>query len=467
MKISDFFVGLGFDVSGDDALEKIDRQLGGLLGNASKLLGVFASMTAAMGVMLNKTLDTAEGFRRFTAVTDLSANELKRWQFAAKQAGTEAGEVEATIKSLQQARADIMMGTGNMAPWQLLGIAPGENPFKTLREIKERIKDLDPAVARSVLSQMGIGEGMFAMLRLSNREFDELNKKFELTAEQEGNLAGINTQWAKFKFEISAVRDRIVAELVPALQPVIKFLSKIVGLLGNFAEWLNKGSTAAQYVKVAMVAIAGSIVAITLALTALVGVLGLATVATAALDLAAAPLMPVIWGITLAVLAVVAAITAAVLIVQDLWVAFQGGDSVIANMVNRFQMLATVLSNVIGPFGKVLQMAGVWNKYEKFKEQNGEEQQASGKGTGFMDVAKMALRLISPFSKSNPEDSLRDAALDSGTARGGSTQNVNQENNISITVPAGRDAHETGQAIVDPLKKAISDGAFQIPIPAQ
>lgn len=467
MKIADFFVSLGFDIDGAPELKELDARLGTMMGNASKLLAVFASMTAAMGVMLNKTLDTAEGFRKFEAVTGLSGNELKRWNYLAKQTGTEADEVASSIKSLQEARANIMMGTGNVKPWQLLGIAPSDNPFETLKLIRERIKDLDPAIARTIVSQMGIGEGVFAMLRLSNKEFEDLNRKFELTRGQTDALNKANVEWAKFKFEISAVRDRIVAELIPALTPVIKFLGKIVGLMGNFANWLSKGSAAAKVVRVAMIAVAAAIVAITAALTVLVGVLGLATAAIAALQLAAAPIMPVLWAIAAAVLVATAVLAAAVLIVQDLWVALTGGDSVIEKaLIKPFKEFGLKINGVIED---MLRFLGIFDSLKNAATW------LYSKATGATMLDADDLKKLDEASKKyrdfragqmlDPSASLTDAAL-APKASTGNSSNVSQENNISINVDGGKDPFQTGRAIADPLKRALTDAAYQIPVPA-
>lgn len=464
MKIADFFVGLGFDVDGTPELKELDKGLNKLAGNAAQLLAVFASMTAAMGIMLNQTLDLAQGFNLFEKSTGLSANELKRWQYVAGQIGVEGKEVEQSIKAIQQARADIMMGSGNVAPWQLLGISPDEDPFQVLRNIRERIKDLDPAVGRSILGQMGVGENMFAMLRLSNNEFDELEKKFQLTRENTENLNKTNREWAKFKFEISAVRDRIVAELIPALDPVIKLLRNVVKLMANFGEWLNKGGMAAKLVRVLMIGVAAAIVATTAALTALVGVIGLASVAVAALEIATAPILPVLWAASAVVLVAVGSIAALVLVIQDLWTSLQGGEGLIVKVFTGIgASINQVIEDMLRFLGifQQLQDAANW-VYSKLSGGNilskDEEARLDEINRKFRE-AKAALSI-------NPGDNLTNSALAPNNTNT-NTSNVSQNNDINIQVTAAGDAYETGRAIADPLKKAIADSAYQIPIPAQ
>lgn len=464
MKIADFFVGLGFDIDGAPELHELDSKLTKMTGNAAKLLAVFAGMTAAMGVMLKQTLDLAQGFNLFEKSTGLSANELKRWQFVGAQIGVKGEEIAQSIKAIQQARTDIAMGTGNVAPWQLLGIAPGENPFETLKQIRERIRDLDPAVARSILGQMGVGENVLAMLRLSNSEFDELQKKFELTKGQTESLNKANQQWAKFKFEISAVRDRLVAELIPALIPVINFLSKLVGLFGNFVNWLNKGSFAARAVRVTLIFVAGAIVAITAALSVLVGVLGLTTAAVGALDVALSPIIPVIWAVAGIVLVAVGALTALVLVIQDLWTALEGGESFI---VNFFSKIGGSINEVIED---MLRFIGI---FETIKDATTWLHQKATGGTILsgeelkkLDEVNRKFKEMKAVQFADPAQRLTESAIAPiGTAP--ASNSVTQENTVNVNVQSAGDAHETGRAIADPVKRAISDAAYQLPVPAQ
>ena len=377
MKLADFFVTLGFKTDGAPELKQLENQLDELAKESAKLLAVFGSVTAAMGIMLRQATQTALGMQHFTATTGLSAQELKKWQYVAESAGVSSEGLADTIKSLQQARADIAMGRGNVAPWQLLGIAPGDNPFETLKQLRERIKDLDPAVARSITGQMGISEDVFAMLRLSNKEFEDLEQKFILNAKQQKTLSETGANWKQLGFQINAVKDRLAAELAPVLIPILKALQKLVGVGASFVDWLGKGSIAAQATKAAMIGLAVAVVAVTAALSALISAVGLfATVSSATKFLsllktfsALAPwlasatgwigrlilgvrgLATALWGVATASAAAfwwAAVIAAVVLTVQDLWTGLKGGDSVFFNLAKNSRLFRVAIVSVMG-----------------------------------------------------------------------------------------------------------------------
>lgn len=464
MKLAEFFISLGFDTQGSPELKKLEQGLNELAGNAAKLLAVFGGVTAAMGVMLNQALKTSEGFRRFSAVTGLSTDELKKWQYAANLAGVEAEEVTDTIKNLQEARTNIAMGTGNVAPWQLLGLAPSANPFDTLRQLKERIQGLDPAIARSIMGQMGVSEGVFAMLRLSNKEFDELESKYQLTKTNQANLVGVSRAWAELTFKLAAARDTLVGALVPAFTPLLRALINVVGLLNSFTSWLSKGTTAAKVMRVVLALIVGVIVAATVALTALLGVIGLVTAAIAALELVAAPILPIIALISLIILVAVGAVAALVLVLQDLWVAVQGGDSFFVDVFTK------IGGSINDALVKLMEFLGIWNTVkDAFTWLH---MKATG-GTILSDEELKKLDEVNRKYKElrerqsivDPAANLSSAALAPSSPVSKSTT-VTQENNVDIHVDGGKDPYSAGQRVSESLSSVLSNASRQIPVPA-
>lgn len=485
MKLAEFFVGLGFDFSGGPELDKLDKALNSLAGDASKLLAGFGSVTAGMTVMLNQALHTADAFRVFTAVTGLASDQLKKWQFAAASAGVGGDELMGVIKQLQQGRIDIMMGEGNIKGWQLLGIAPSENPFDTLRDLKKRIEGLDPALAANLLSKAGVSESVFALLKLSNEEFDALDAKYQMSITQQKELNAVSKSWRELLFLFKSAGESIMADLVTPLQPLLKWLQKGVGLLASFGQWLSKDTLAAKVMRIVLITVALAVVAVTAALTVLIAVIGALTLASAALSASLSPLWPIIWGIAAIVAVAVGAIAAFVLVVQDLWVTLQGGDSVINDVfIKPWQPLANILDDLIE---KLLKFLGIWESVKKGAEW------LYTKATGGTTLSESDLKKMDEVNKrykeyqakkllpgggSSPAPAptvspaidatarLTDAALAPSVNANRSTT-VSQENNIEVNVNGEHgDAHSTGRIVSDNLKQSLSNAAYQLPVPA-
>lgn len=346
MKLGEFFVALGFQLEGEQALDKVDMKLDDLASGAAKALAGVASLTAGMGLMLKQALETANGFRQFALATGLSSQELQRWQSLAEQAGIDAGELAQGVKTLQQATADIAMGRGNVAPWQLLGIAPSRNPFDTLRDIRRAIEGLDPAIARTVVSEMGLGEGMLNILRMSSDQFESLNRNFVRTQGQIDQLNKINSLWAQYAFQIKSVKDQLVAALVPVLQPVLRLMILVNEKMASFTQWLNKSSVGAKIVKGILVVLITAVVTLTAGLTALLAILGAVAATMAFMEIAMGPWLGILTLITIAVAALV-------LVMDDFITGAQGGKSAIGDLVDAFKPLYDMLADIMDFFEKI------------------------------------------------------------------------------------------------------------------
>ena len=485
MKLAEFFVGLGFDLQGAKELEFLDKKLGELTSDAAKLLAGFGSVTTGMGIMLNQALHVADTFRLFTATTGLSARELQQWQFAAASAGIGGDELVGVIKSLQQGRIDVMMGEGSIKGWQLLGIAPSENPFDTLKALKERIRGMDPALAANLLGKAGVSEGVFGLLRLSNKEFDALNQKYQMSLKQQAGLNAVSKSWRELVFQFQAAGNSIIADLVGPLQPLLRALQKVVGVLASFGQWLGRNSVGAKIMRVVLILLAAAVVGITVALTVLLGVIGLLTVASAALSASLSPLWPILWAVSAVVLIVVGAIVALVLVVQDLWVALHGGQSVFYDVfVEPIKRAGAAIDELISKFmklhgwyDKINKMAGgAYMLFTGRDNPNQDEEAAKSdamhkkfnewkNGVGAAVIGLKGAANSGGISF-DPAGRMSDAAMapSSSTTRSSS---VKQENNIEVNVTSEPgNAHATGNTVRTHLEKALSNAVYQLPVPS-
>lgn len=468
MKLAEFFVSLGFDIQGAPELKKLENSINELAGDAAKLLAVFAGATAAMAVMANKALESAQAFRRFNLVTGQSTQELRKWELGIRKIGGETGELMGAIKSLQRARLDLALGRGDLRSWQLLGMAPSDNPFETLKQLRERIKNFRPEQASMLLEDLGLSENMVALLRMTNTEFSKLSDQYQVTKEQQRTLSDISDSWTEFKFTLSLVRDQLVAELLPVFKPILDALQGVVKHLADFAKWLNSGSAAANRVKAALRAMVVIIVAVTGVLTLLVGTLGLLSAAISAVTLVSAPLLIILGKFVLLLGVLIAVVAGVVLLFEDLYVAIQGGDSAIGDMVKKFSGLRTAIEAVFGPLIKLMQLFNVWDKYQE-RTKTKDSFLKTITGSTFGELFKSAFH-PSPngsWMHADPSRRLEAQALTPPNNQTNNSSSVRQENNIDITVQGGNDPYQVGRAVIDPMKEVLSNAAYQIAAPAQ
>jgi len=260
MTIGELLVKLRFSITGEQNLSVIENRL----QTAGNLAGALATRltiaTTALGVIAYKALNASVALSKFQQVTGISSRDLQQWQYAAAKFGVAGDEVATTFKNIEQAQAGIALGEGNIAPWQLLNIDPRQDPRKVLLDIHDRIQGMQPAMARFVTSQMGIGEDMFVFLSQANIQYGELNKKFEASEEENKRLMELNGRIEQFKTKLLDLGIKIFSHFQKPLEKYLDYFDKWLDKLTDkqidqFAESFVTLAQAVGYLTAALIAL--------------------------------------------------------------------------------------------------------------------------------------------------------------------------------------------------------------------
>lgn len=174
MKLGEFFVELLVDAgSGSLTVKDLIGKFGDLDAIATSVIGGLAVMGEKFAALADRAFDAAAGFELFTSQSGLSAQELQKWQIVAEQANVSAGAVTSSVMALQKNLAEIRMGRGNIAPFQILGITAQQSAFGVLSQLRERLRGMDRPTATNLIAQMGLDPSMIQMLSLSTKQFNE------------------------------------------------------------------------------------------------------------------------------------------------------------------------------------------------------------------------------------------------------------------------------------------------------
>ena len=249
MNIGSFFVTLGVDA---DTLKVKDfaRGIGEIPLKAAGAIVALAGISFGIKEILNSAMGAAVAFQSFEAQTGLSSQELQRWQIVAQQANVSAEAVTGSISALNRQLADIRMGRGNISPFQIMlgGLFdPNQGAFKTLEQIRQRVKGMDRQVATNLISQMGLTPDMMQVLTLSDQKFKEFASTVTgMTPKEEQAFLKLRLELTKLKMEIEHTFMHTLAGVLPVLMPIIhdllpKFaalLARIVPPLATMAQML-------------------------------------------------------------------------------------------------------------------------------------------------------------------------------------------------------------------------------------
>ncbi len=461
MKIGELFIELG--IVGDTA--------GALAFNSAvtALSTSFESAKIAIDLAY-KALDRFIGeairgvvtLTNFNQQTDLSILKLQQWQVAGSIAniGQSAEETTQSIANLQSNLAQIKLGGGNVAPFQLLGIdIYGKDAFQILDEVREQIQGLDSATAVNLIEQMGLTPNFINVLRLSKEEFQQINKEFFINKDQQSSILKLGTTINQLKIKIQMLTFQAVAKLAPYLETVlvkflkwleanapsiVKFVEVLIKLTVGLVTSLAKvGEMIYKIVKGIgdfFVAVMGAKAAIT-SLIVLAG----------ALIIAFAP-------IELTALAIGAALLALYLVLDDIATWMRGGQSLFGGVYDWIAGIADKVGSVISKIKILKDLIGEanWNKLFGGDSPGGTPTGGAAPIEGFLTGGAAPIDIT--------KDMLPVPSVNTSNITTSNTKDIDltQNNTFNITSNAkdGRDVAGSLQPILNNTMSAFNNGGF-------
>lgn len=279
--IADFFINLG--IRGQEkTVQGISAVKQGLEDTKSMSLATKAAIVGtvfALERLTNAAGERGMAFKQFAEFTGLSANMLQRWQVMARQSGVSAEEVTGSIKGVQSAMSDMLLGKGAPEGMGMLASITGgfdasraRDTFYVMNKLREFAQKTasTPDVANKVLQSFGLSEGTIQMLRTSKVELDKIKPNLLLSDSEFKRLADVQVMWANFWANMKMVTDRLT---IQHGSDVIGFLKQTSDTILTLVTNLSKLTREVPIIKDALVAAGLAIFAAWSPLTATVGLL--------------------------------------------------------------------------------------------------------------------------------------------------------------------------------------------------
>ena len=220
-KLGQLFVELGF--KGANAIKSIDVAAGKflLLKNAAQQMGQVFDAT------IKNTVGSSVQFDKLNKITGFNVDAMQKWKSVALQNNVAFETVLGTLNQLQVNAAKLRLGEGNIAPYQMLGINPFQDPIKLLDELQKKLSKLDKAQQQNILGMLGISPEMLVMMTKVN---DNVKQTTYLTKQEQQALLELNRQWIALGLTFDNTAQKLSAKLSPQLIRAIKFTKELVEL---------------------------------------------------------------------------------------------------------------------------------------------------------------------------------------------------------------------------------------------
>jgi hypothetical protein len=426
-------VGVKFD---RDKADSTHKQIEDFSSKAQKALGMLAGYFAVQGVasFFNNTIEGMANVARVSGYLGISTNALEELRYAAQKSGVSLDTLDDSLKELQIRAVDAKSGSGEAAEaFKYLGLSSTDangrmrEPLGLLSEVADRLKTLPTQSERIwVLDSMLGDQGaeMLKMLEGGSKGLQEMRLEAQaLGISLDKDVAMSAKELSETMTKLKAGLEAFVRPLIMSLLPAIKGFAQMSFSLGSALSKIFSSTTILQT-----------------AFTSLAMVLGVLAIKSA---IAFAPF----FGIALLV-------TGLVLVIDDLWNAFNGGESVFLNLHKKARAF----------FGPIEQ----WLLALPKKLWDGVVGGISATFDWIVDKIKALENLVPDFLKNGilaaigtlgdkPERSHENSqSAPPLLLPANSIQNHNNQSvNVAVNVKSGANAHEIGNEVSRTVQKAL------------
>lgn len=222
----------------------------GSIGKSMTIVG--GAVTAALGVIIKKTVDAGDAFNDMSLRTGISVENLSALAYVAKQSGTDIESMETSLKFLTRAMDDTSKGTGTAKDtFTALGISvvDTEGKLKPITEVMMDIADKiaaidDPAKQAAIAMELfgaRSGTQLLPMLKMGGTAIEEIMKKAQelgivMSTESAQAADEFKDRMYDLKESLGAVGRDIANVLIP---PLLDFTNKAIEIVKRIREWAD------------------------------------------------------------------------------------------------------------------------------------------------------------------------------------------------------------------------------------
>lgn len=315
--------------------ESFNKNLGASVG---LIAGVSTAIVGATGAFIAWTTSVSEAIDpmvQLSRETDVSVDAIQELGYAASQNGSDIDAVMSSIKELTKRSGEFARTGGGSASEAFLqlgvNVRDANGKLKTadklMMDVSRSMQSYSKAEQADLLDKLGINSSMIQLLNQSGDAIDSLRNKAQalgtITKEQADAAASLNDSNTTLKFGLQGLQNQIATGMAPVLKEItegtIDFLIANKDLIKNGIKSLGKG----------LIAITGFIKRMTPVVLIVAAAFGIWQIANFGVAASLALIFSPIVLITAGIIGIA-------LVIDDLIVAFNGGNSVIAEFISQW-----------------------------------------------------------------------------------------------------------------------------------
>lgn len=243
--IEEIFIKLGFQFDKKE-VNNADKSIKSVVSSVKKIALAAVGAIVALDRLSTSLAKNNQELINFNRQTGIGIDNLNKIAGAGMMVDVNFTPEKAAqgLKSLESNLAQIRLGQGDIAPFQMLGISPlGKNAVQVIEDLRVAIRGIDDMTAVNLIQQMGLSPEFISLLRLTREEYEELSaqaNKFMLDDKQRAALQKYAIQLNLVHKEFAYLKDKFLIAVMPSLINFLKGFMAILEVVGKFGHTLKK-----------------------------------------------------------------------------------------------------------------------------------------------------------------------------------------------------------------------------------
>ncbi|MBE0469598.1 MAG: hypothetical protein IBX55_08860 [Methyloprofundus sp.] len=308
------------------------------LGDAIIGLGAMGAASMAAGgalfAFVSSTTASIDPMVQLSRETGITLEKIQELGFAASVSGSSSQALQSSLKGLSQRMGEAANGAGEgVKVFERLGIKLRDNEGKVrsasdvFTDLQHSLDGVADAEKISIANKLGLDASLVQLLSQTDQQMSEMTKTARelgiVTQAQGDAAASFNDSLTILGYGMDSVKNSIAVGFAPQMQALVEsFTDFLIANRTLFEDGLTVVADGVIVVVDALVRLAPYVAA---------GIVGFTLFKVATLGFAGAFAL-----LTSPIVVAIAALGAAALVLDDLIVAFDGGESVIRSFFKEF-----------------------------------------------------------------------------------------------------------------------------------
>lgn len=218
--------------NGDKLTGSIKGTIGAIVGIAGAVAGAYYALDRLTDSLAKQNLQ----WLNLTRQSDIALDTFQKWGTVGKIVGVDNAAQQ--LENLNQKIFNLRLTGEGAKGFQMAGIMP-TNAEDVLEQLRGRIAGMSNTSATYLLQQMGLDPKMITLLRMGREEWEQyldVQKRYTLNKTQREEIDRLNRQLEVARIKMKYLKDRAILAIMPAFTKFAQSIARVVELLVKFLE---------------------------------------------------------------------------------------------------------------------------------------------------------------------------------------------------------------------------------------